>query len=126
MQALRIIHLGLASVTVLLAGITCIWGLIGRRKLQWGATDRGSMAYARIAVLMQTLVIGTAIFGGLLWLNGARPGDPLHVRVYGPFMVAAIIGAWGYRTDDANWNARVVAFSAFFVFLLGLRALFTS
>ena len=73
-----------------------------------------------------TLVVIVGLLGVWLLLGGGRPDDPLHSRVYGPFMVVAIIAAYGYRGASARTNVRIFAIAAFVIVALGLRAFQTA
>ena len=82
--------------------------------------------FAGLTAAWQTAVAACGLAGLALWAQHHHPHiDPLHLRVYGPFMVVAILGAYSFRTGDGRWNMRVMAVAALFVALLGVRALWT-
>jgi ABC-type molybdate transport system substrate-binding protein len=70
-------------------------------------------------------VLATGLLGLALLAEGHRAHDPLHARVYGPFMLVAIVAAYGYRTRNATANIRVFAAASLVVAALGLRAFWT-
>ena len=83
-------------------------------------------AFTQLLALSQSAVFACGLLGLVLLARaGSGPDDPLHSRVYGPFMVLAIIAAYGFRTGDARWNTRVFAITSLFVAGLGVRAFYT-
>jgi hypothetical protein len=82
--------------------------------------------FRQLLALSQTLVAATGLLGLLLLVDGGGPDDPLHTRVYGPFMAVAIVAAWGFAGDDPRRNARIFGFAALAVTALGARAIVTA
>jgi hypothetical protein len=94
-----VLALGAAA---LLAGLALVW--MSRRAR--GSAAGGSLAvvggYASVQRVFRGLLWATAIsgvvqaaLGGLLWLQGDRPGEGLHY-VYGLIVLAAIPVAYAY------------------------------
>lgn len=125
MEPLVIVHVASAIALLAVAVLVGVWGLARARSIAGGASPREGRWFAQLLQMSHTLVALTGILGAALLLDGNRPSDPLHARVYGPFMVVAIIAAYGYRTGDAVRNVRVFAVSALIVLALGLRAVAT-
>jgi hypothetical protein len=72
-------------------------------------------------------MLATGIAGLFLLGEGQRPDDPLHTRVYGPFMVVAILVAVGFKADSTPLRfQRVIAVANLVIAALGARALFTA
>jgi len=101
------------------------WGLARARAIASGAVPREAKVFGHLLQLSHTLVFASVLVGAGLMLEGHRSGDPLHVRVYGPFMLVAIVAAYGYRTKDPLLNVRVFAVASLVIFALGLRAFTT-
>lgn len=121
MDAFQIMHVVAGVATVVLAVVACAWGLARAR----GDGKPIAGAFAQVLALSQVAVVATGLLGLAVMGGGTRPHDPLHARVYGPFMLVAIVAAWGFRTGEARWNTRVFAIAAGFVAALGVRALMT-
>ena len=122
---LVIVHVVAAVALIVLAGVVGVWGLARSRALGDGAHARDGSAFAHALQLSHTLVLATGVIGLALLAEGHRSGDPLHARVYGPFMLVAIVAAYGYRTRSAVRNIQVFAIASLVIVALGLRALWT-
>jgi hypothetical protein len=119
------VHVVAAVALLVLALVVGVWGLARARRVGAGGSPRESKAFAQLLQLSHTLVFATGVLGLALLADGHRSGDPLHVRVYGPFMVLAIIAAYGYRTPNATTNVRVFAAASLIIAALGIRAVVT-
>lgn len=108
------------------AASSAVWGLGRSGRVRLGGSTREDRGFTQLVALTQTLVVGAGLLG-VLALAGpsAGPDDPLHSRVYGPFMVLAVIGSFSFRTEDPRWNVRVAAVVGIFITGLGVRAFFT-
>jgi hypothetical protein len=124
-EPLVLVHVASAVALLVVAVAVGVWGLARARSIADGERPGEGRWFAQVLQMSHTLVALTGILGVALLLDGSRPNDPLHARVYGPFMVVAIIAAYGYRTSDATRNVRVFAVSALIVLALGLRAVAT-
>lgn len=113
--------LALVAVALVVGG----WGLGRSRAIASSSAERESRAFAQVLQLSHTLVLATGLLGVALLVEGHRAADALHARVYGPFMVVAIVAAYGYRTRSARQNVRVFAIASLVVAALGLRAFWT-
>jgi hypothetical protein len=122
---LVIVHVVAAVALLALAMVVGSWGLVRARQIAAPGSGREGRWYAQVLQLSHTLVLATGLLGLALLAEGHRSDDALHVRVYGPFMLVAIVAAYAYRTRDAVLNVRVFAIAAFVVFALGLRAFTT-
>lgn len=127
MKPVVYMHIGAAALLLSLAVGAFSWGMFLTRRGAREPHPRTIALWNHVVVTLQTAVFAT---GGLgLWLYLApganHPADPLHARVYGPFMVVVIVAAWGFRTDEGRWNVRVMAIAGLFIALLGVRAITT-
>lgn len=125
MKLVTTIHLVTGFAIVVLGLAAFAWG-IRRASRPTAPSARNEAMWVQLVALVQTLVLACGLVGlVLLAAGGAHPKDPLHARVYGPFMVFTILAAWGFRTSDRRWNIRVMAVACLFVALLGVRAVTT-
>ncbi|MCW2956191.1 MAG: hypothetical protein JWO69_1060 [Thermoleophilia bacterium] len=122
---LVIVHV-IAAVALLVAtGVVGIWGLVRTAQVTSPERPREGALFSQLLQLSHTLVLAAGLVGLLLLAEGHRLTDLLHARVYGPFMVVAVVAAYGYRTADARLNVRIFAVAALIIFALGLRAVWT-
>lgn len=124
-EPMLIVHVAAAIALLAVAALAGVWGVARARSIGDGDSPREGRAFAQVLQMSHTLVVLVGILGVVLLLQGGSPDDPLHARVYGPFMLVAIIAAYGYRTEDAARNVRVFAVSALVILALGLRAFVT-
>ncbi len=120
-----IVHVVAAVALLVLAIVVGSWGLARARQIARPGDGREGRWFAQVLQLSHTFVLATGLLGLALMVEGHRSADPLHARVYGPFMLVAIVAAYAYRTRDAVLNVRVFAIAALVVFALGLRAFAT-
>lgn len=125
-DALVTVHVIAAVALVAFALVVGAWGLWRSRVIARPVSSRESRAFAQVLQLSHTLVLATGLLGIALLVEGHRAHDPLHARVYGPFMVVAIVAAYGYRTDNARANVRVFAIAGLVIAALGARAFYTA
>jgi hypothetical protein len=120
------VHVVAAVALLAFSLLVGIWGLARARRIAAPqAAGREGRWFAQALQLSHTMVLAAGLLGLALLLEGHRSSDPLHARVYGPFMLVAIIAAYAYRTRDAIVNVRVFAIAALVVLALGLRAFVT-
>jgi hypothetical protein len=122
---LVIVHVIAAVALLVLALLVGAWGLARSRRITAPDAQREGRWFAQALQLSHTFVLATGLLGLALLLEGHDVHDPLHVRVYGPFMVVAIVAAYGYRTTDSARNVRVFAVASLVVAALALRAFVT-
>jgi len=97
------IHEDTAPVILAAGGITLIWGIIvlvltrGRASGQGGGTPL--RVFRVLLTITAALGLVQAILGGLMYLQGARPGDGLHF-VYGGIVLLAIPVAYVYSDQQ--------------------------
>ncbi len=125
MDPLVIVHVVAAVALVVVALVVGVWGLARARHIGRPGGEREPRAFAQALQLSHTLVLATCLLGVALLVEGHSVADPLHARVYGPFMVVAIVAAYGYRTRDATRNVQVFAAASLVVVALGIRAFWT-
>ncbi|MBC7462305.1 MAG: hypothetical protein H7287_13165 [Thermoleophilia bacterium] len=126
MDPFVIVHVVTAVLLLALTLVVGVWGLARTRQIIDGAAHpREGRVFAQLLQLSHTLVLAVGLLGLVLLGGDHRPGDPLHTRVYGVFMVVAIVASYGYRTPDAAKNVRVFAIASLCIFALGLRAVST-
>lgn len=125
MEPLVTVHLATGAALILAALLVGGWGLLRARRIGGPREPREAAAFAQLLQLSHTLVVATGLLGLALLADGRRPDDPLHARVYGPFMLVAILAAYGYRTASPVRNVRVFAAASLVLVALGLRAFVT-
>jgi hypothetical protein len=122
-----IVHVVLAVALLVLTLLVGVWGLTRTRQIvDEAGHPREGKVFAQVLQLSHTMVLAVGVLGLFLLGDSRRPDDPLHVRVYGIFMVVAIIAAYGYRTPDARQNVRVFSIVSLVIFTLALRAVATA
>jgi len=99
LQTLIKIHEDTAPVILAAGGVTLICGIVLLVLVRGRGSDQGGGAALRVfrVLLSVTAALGLlqAIIGGLMYLQGARPGDGLHY-VYGGIVLLAIPVAYVY------------------------------
>ncbi|MCW2925795.1 MAG: hypothetical protein JWM98_3199 [Thermoleophilia bacterium] len=125
MDPLVTAHVVVALLLVVTAVVVGVWGLVRARTIASDRSPGEGRAFSHLLQLSHTLVFAASMLGLALWADGHHAHDPLHTRVYGPFMLVAIVAAYGYRTRDAKVNVRVFAAASLVVAALGLRAFAT-
>ena len=140
------IHEDMAPAILVAGGVTLIWGIVmlilaSRRRGQSVSSAAGSGSAASSAsaanigggmrvfrvLLIITAALGLiqAIIGGLMYLNGARPGDPLHY-VYGGIVLLAIPVAYVYSEQaQVRRDIIIMVIAALAVIGAAIRALMT-
>lgn len=124
------IHEDMAPVILAAGGVTLIWGIVMLVLVGRGSAERassgGPMRVFRV-LLIVTAALGLvqAILGGLMYLQGARPGDGLHF-VYGGIVLLAIPVAYVY-SDQAQVRRDMIIMVIAVVAVIGaaIRALMT-
>jgi hypothetical protein len=125
------IHEDIAPVILAAGGITLIWGitvlvLARRRTSGSGEGSWGPLRTFRV-LLTITAALGLiqALLGGLMYLQGARPGDGLHY-VYGGIVLLAIPVAYVY-SDQQQVRRDIIIMVIAVVAVVGaaVRALMT-
>lgn len=120
------LHGAAAIALLVLAALTGVVGIVISRQGRGRPAPRTLALWRQGIALTWTLVAATGLLGLVIYMSGHhRPSDPLHARVYGPFMAFTIIAALGFRTPDQRWNTRVFAIASLFILALGVRAVFT-
>jgi len=122
---LVIVHVVAAVALVASVVAVGVWGLARARQIGSADPGREGRSFAQLLQLSHTLVLATCLIGLAMVLEGRSSSDPLHARVYGPFMVVAIVAAYAYRTKVAVTNVRVFAITALVIAALGLMAFVT-
>jgi hypothetical protein len=97
------IHQDMAPVILAAGGITLIAGIVALIVVRGRGADQGGGVIMRVfrVLLTATAALGVlqAIFGGLMYLQGARPGEGLHY-VYGGIVLLAIPVAYVYSDQE--------------------------
>jgi hypothetical protein len=133
-SALPNIHMFFVPLVVAAGALTLIVAiilLVQRRRLSDSniPLSQSSPVLARVFrwLLIVTGVLGAiqAAIGGLIWLLGGRPGDPLHF-VYGGIVLLAIPVAYAY-SDQKRVRRDVIIMLIAAVAIIGaaIRALMT-
>lgn len=120
------IHEDMAPVILAAGGITLLWGIITLIAARGGSAGGGVLRAFRVLLII-TAALGAvqAILGGLMYLQGARPGDGLHY-VYGGIVLLAIPVAYVY-SDQAQVRRDIIIMVIAIVAVIGaaIRALMT-
>lgn len=99
LQTLIKIHEDMAPVILAAGGITLISGIVLLILVRGRSSEQGGGGALRVfrVLLTITAALGLlqAIIGGLMYLQGARPGDGLHY-VYGGIVLLAVPVAYVY------------------------------
>ncbi len=134
LSALEGIHFFFVPVILLVGGLLLANGialLVVRRGVADTATPAGvwpprlKRAFSWLMVATAALGVLQALIGGLIFLLGARPGDPLHF-VYGGIVLLAIPIAYAY-SDQKQVRRGIIIMVIAAVALIGaaIRALMT-
>ncbi len=106
-------HDRLATSVMLFMFAVGLWGLATYLK---GGMLEGSLSGA--LMIGQVLIIVQGLFGLVLYINGPRPSDPVHI-LYG--ITAAIVMPFVYTyAKDRNPRQSLVIFSLIALFIGGL------
>lgn len=104
------IHEDTAPVILAAGAITLIWGIVVLILVRGRRAEQGSGGTLRIfrVLLTITAALGLvqAVLGGLMYLQGAVPGDALHF-VYGGIVLLAIPVAYVY-SDQAKVRRDII------------------
>ncbi|MFW6042108.1 MAG: hypothetical protein ACOC9C_00335 [Chloroflexota bacterium] len=122
MAAIFEIHRVLSNTIWMFYLAIALWGLYRAiRGMPVDGSYFGAIAVIQIVFLVQ------AILGGLLYVDGARPGRQLIHYLYGAFGVVFLPGLFAYlRGDDSNRAQWVYALAALFMFGVTLRIIGTA
>lgn len=114
------LHFNLVPLIWLAGGVSTIYGIVLLIR------KRGMDRPMRIMLgVTAGLGIIQALLGGILWLSGSRPVDPLHY-VYGLIVLAAIPVAFTYiNNKSARRDMIVLTIAAFVVVAAAVRAFMT-
>lgn len=112
------LHKGLANTSTLFFLIVGIWGVY--RAIRGQAVD-GSYLGAMVIGTLLFLVQG--LLGGLMWLDGGRPGQPWMHVLYGVFAIVFLPFIFAYmKGEDSNQAMWVYALANIFLFGIALRS----
>lgn len=127
MQTLITIHTAFVPIVIAAGAITLVCGIALLLLRRNGGSAPAALERFFHAFLWITAGIGVlqAIFGGLLFLSGCRPGEDLHF-VYGAIVVLAIPVAYVY-SDQKDVRRDIIIMSIAAVAIIGaaIRALAT-
>lgn len=134
LSALLGIHFFMVWIILLAGALTLICGivlLVLRRGVADDQQPANPMA-PRVKLLFQRLLIATAVVGalqalvgGLVFLTGARPGDPLHY-VYGGIVLLALPIAYVYSDQKRTRRDLIIMVIAVVAVIgAGVRAFMT-
>lgn len=129
LSTLIMIHEDMAPVILAAGGITLLWGtvvLVLARGRSAGQGSGGALrAFRALLIITAALGLIQAILGGLMYLQGARPGDGLHY-VYGGIVLLAIPVAYVY-SDQQQVRRDIIIMVIAIVAVIGaaIRAMMT-
>lgn len=114
------VHAGLANTARLFTLAVGLWALInyvrgrGLTSSYWGALVVGEL-----------VLVGQALVGGVLYLQGGRPARSLHL-LYGLLVLLVWPGLFAYTEGrDTRREALFYGLASLFLFGLALRAIMT-
>jgi hypothetical protein len=98
------IHEDTAPVILAAGGITLIWGIVTLILARGRASGQGGVwmplrVFRILLSITAALGLVQAILGGLMWIQGTRPGEGLHY-VYGGIVLLAIPVAYIYSDQN--------------------------
>jgi hypothetical protein len=124
------IHEDTAPVILAAGGITLIWGIVTLILARGRASGQGGVwmplrVFRILLSITAALGLVQAVLGGLVWLQGARPGEGLHY-VYGGIVLLAIPVAYVY-SDQHQVRRDIIIMVIAVVAVVGaaVRALMT-
>jgi heme A synthase len=120
LSTLVYVHNGLFRAGLIITGFIALWSafLYFRRQAPGGS-------FRATLVLTEGLFILQGLVGIAMFLQGARPHDPLH-WLYGPLLVIVLPIAASYLSGrDNRREALVYGLAALFMFGLTIRAFMT-
>jgi heme A synthase len=120
LSTLVYVHNGLFRAGLIITGFIALWSvfLYFRRQAPSGS-------FRATLVLTEGLFIVQGLVGIAMFLQGARPHDPLH-WLYGPLLVIVLPIAASYLSGrDNRREALVYGLAALFMFGLTIRAFMT-
>lgn len=118
-------HTTAAGLLVAVNLVVAAWGLWRWARPGGEGGSKSDRIFTQVLALSHTLILLVGVLGIATMVGDQRPEDPLHSRVYGPFMLIAVIAAYGFRTADVRRNTLVFALAALVVSALGVRAMQT-
>jgi hypothetical protein len=120
LSKLLYLHNGLFRAGLIITAFVAVWGgFLYLRKLAPSGSFRATL------VLTEGLFIVQGLVGILMFLQGARPHDPLH-WLYGPLLVIVLPIAASYLSGrESRREALVYGLAALFMFGLAIRAYMT-
>lgn len=129
LSTLITIHEDMAPVILAAGGITLLWGIVVLVLARGRSAGQGSggalRAFRALLIITAALGLIQAILGGLMYLQGARPGDGLHY-VYGGIVLLAIPVAYVY-SDQQQVRRDIIIMVIAIVAVIGaaIRAMMT-
>lgn len=129
LSTLITIHEDMAPVILAAGGITLLWGIVVLVLARGRSVGQGSggalRAFRALLIITAALGLIQAILGGLMYLQGARPGDGLHY-VYGGIVLLAIPVAYVY-SDQQQVRRDIIIMVIAIVAVIGaaIRAMMT-
>jgi hypothetical protein len=125
--ALIQIHTAFVPIILAVGGATLLCGLALILMTRGGAVAPAGLSRAFRLLLMVTAGLGVlqALWGGILFATGARPGDQLHF-VYGGIVLLAIPVAYVYSDQKAvRRDIIIMTIAALAIIGAAIRALMT-
>jgi len=120
LSTLLYVHNGLFRAGLLITLFIALWGLVTYFRKQ---TPSGS--FRATLVLTEGLFILQGLVGIAMFLEGARPHDPLH-WLYGPLLVIVLPIAASYLSGrESRREGLAYGLAALFMFGLAVRAYMT-
>jgi hypothetical protein len=120
MEFVHLMHDRLATTVMIYFLAVGLWGLL---EFARGGAIGGNIAGA--LVIGQVLVVVQGLFGAVLWVDGPRPDDPVHI-LYGATAALILPFVWSYIRDRAPRQGLLIySLIALFIFGLAIRGMTT-
>lgn len=120
MDTVYLLHDRLSTTVMLYFLVVGLWGLL---EFARGGEIGGNIAGA--LVIGQVLVLVQGAFGLVLYIEGPRPDDPVHI-LYGATAALILPFVWSYVRDKAPRQGLLIySLVALFIFGLAIRGITT-
>jgi len=121
MEFVYLMHDRLATTVMIYFLVVGLWGVL---EFSRGGVIGGNIAGA--LVIGQVLVVVQGVFGLVLYVDGPRPRDPIHI-LYGASAALVLPFVWSYVRDKAPRQGLLIySLVALFIFGLAIRGLTTA
>lgn len=121
MDFVYLMHDRLSTTVLIFFFVVGLWGLLEYAR---GGSIGGNIAGA--LVIGQALVVVQGAFGLVLYIQGPRPSDPIHI-LYGITAALVLPFVWSYiRDKNPRQGLLIYSLIALFIFGLAIRGMTTA